>query len=440
MHEKRLPHLPLAAAALCACMSAQAEYQSPDGNFRMSGFGTIGVVHSSTNDVDFVYPGQAGGAGTTPNTSPDTKIALQGSYRVTSTVSLTSQIMTKYDAYASYEPKIDWLFAKWQVLPAVAVRAGRMGAPFFMISDFRDVGYANTPARPPLDVYSQVPVSQFEGADIAYQFALASTTMNASVYYGNSKSDYSIGLRKTGDPFLLANSPTLQPSSFELKNLLGVNLSAEFDNGLTLRLGHSQSQLSVSSPGIAGTQALAAATGSPSLINAVNAMLKNDDGRRAVFDGIGLTYDQGDWVASAEYTKKHAQNFVADTTGWYVSCGYRIGKLTPYGGLSRLKVDDTNTSNPLTALLTDPGIAGAISRNLQGVLNSQTVSQRTTTLGIRWDAQSNMALKAQLDHITKPAGAYGLFYAKDSGSAQAASFFTNSRRVNVLSVSMDFVF
>ncbi len=191
MSEKKLRRLPLAAAALVTCMSAQADYQSPDGNFRMSGFGTVGAVHSSTNDVKFNYPGQGGGAGTAWNTSPDSKLAVQGSYKITPSVSATVQVMSKYDAYGSYEPKVDWAFAKWQALPSLTVRGGRMGAPFFMISDFRDVGYANTPIRPPLDVYGQVPVSQFEGADATYQWALgSSTTVNATVFAGDAASKH----------------------------------------------------------------------------------------------------------------------------------------------------------------------------------------------------------------------------------------------------------
>ena len=56
--------------------------------------------------------------------------------------------MTKYDAEGEYIPTFEWAFLKWQALPSLYVRAGRMGAPFFMISDFRDVGYANTTVRP----------------------------------------------------------------------------------------------------------------------------------------------------------------------------------------------------------------------------------------------------------------------------------------------------
>ncbi|MGM3021133.1 hypothetical protein ACS2UM_27095, partial [Bacillus cereus group sp. BC317] len=84
---------------------------------------------------------------------PDSKVAIQGTQTFTNTVSATAQIMTKYDAEGDYIPKFEWAFAKWQAMPGLNIRAGRMGAPYFMISDFRDVGYANTPVRPNLDVY-----------------------------------------------------------------------------------------------------------------------------------------------------------------------------------------------------------------------------------------------------------------------------------------------
>jgi hypothetical protein len=81
MSEKKLRHLPLAAAALVACVSAQAEYQSPDGKFRLSGFGTIGVVRNGTDDAEFNYPGQLGGATKRASLNPDSKIAVQGTYK-----------------------------------------------------------------------------------------------------------------------------------------------------------------------------------------------------------------------------------------------------------------------------------------------------------------------------------------------------------------------
>lgn len=461
MSVNKLRRLPLAAAALIACVSAQAEYQSPDGNFRLSGFGTLGAVHTSTNDVDFNYPGQGGGAGTTPNINPDSKVAVQGTYKFTPTISATTQIMTKYDAESQYVPTVDWIFAKWQALPSLNFRAGRMGAPFFMISDFRNVGYANTTVRPNLDVYGQVPTDQFEGADATYQFNLASTTFNATVFLGDSKADYTSAFRK--------GATVLGPSTFQLKKLKGLNLTAEMDNGLTLRAGYSKSKITVSSDSVnnllASGASLSAVTASTPVVGpgyqafnalgatitaATNAALLTQD-KDISFLGFGATYDQGDWIISGEYTKRRSNSFIADTTGWYTNVGYRVAKFTPYVGFSKLTVNSANvTATTVVApVLSGPGAAynatlagyaAAANSGIKGVLDVQKLAQRTITVGSRWDVMANMALKVQWDQVHKPADSWGLFFTKDPSTAQAQSFLNNRRKVNVLSVSMDVVF
>lgn len=461
MSEKKLRRLPLAAAALVACMSAQADYQSPDGNFRMSGFGTLGAVHTSTNDVYFNYPGQGGGAGTTPDFSPDSKLAVQGTYKFSPTISATTQIMTRYDANSQYIPTVDWAFAKWQALPALSVRAGKMGAPFFMVSDFRNVGYANTTVRPNLDVYGQVPTDQFEGADATYQYALGSTTLNATFYAGDSSADYMSAFRSGGRE--------LGPSNFRLKKLKGLNLTAEMDNGLTLRAGYSKSKISLTSDSVNALLAtgatLSAVNASTPVIGAAypafnsigaqitsstNAALVTDD-KDISFVGFGATYDQDNWIISGEYTKRRSNSFIADTTGWYANVGYRVGKFTPYLGFSKLSVNSANTSlTPVVApVLSGPGAAfnttlatyaGQGNAGIQSVLNVQKLDQRTITLGSRWDVLPNVALKAQWDQIHKPADSWGLFFTKDPSAATEQSFLNSRRTVNVLSVSMDFVF
>ena len=58
-----------------------------------------------------------------------------------------------------------------------------------MISDFRDVGFANTPVRPNLDVYGQVPVSSFEGIDATYQTNVGSMTLTSTIWAGDAKTN-----------------------------------------------------------------------------------------------------------------------------------------------------------------------------------------------------------------------------------------------------------
>jgi len=483
MSVNKLRRLPLAAAALVACVSAQAEYQSPDGNFRMSGFGTLGAVRTSTDDALYSYPGQGGGATKHGSLDPDSKIAVQGTYKFAPTVSATTQVMTKYDAEGQYAPNVEWAFAKWQATPGLNFRAGRMGAPMFMVSDFRDVGYANTTVRPPLDVYGQVPISHFDGADVSYQLNLGSSTITATLWGGDASASY-------------ASSTSQPPVDVIIKRQVGLNLQAELSEGLSLRLGRSQGKLTIKSATAdaltagAGTSGLSAPVpnsglpklvagasngafvnaGGPAVASAATAALAqlsqvqdllNPESVQASFTGIGLAYDQDNWVGSLEYTKRKTKSYIADTTGWYTTIGYRVNKYTPYVGFSKI-TSDRRATNPLTptSLHTSSLIAntggtsspfydGAASADagmakeyggINAVLGTQKQDEKTITLGVRWDATSSMAVKAQFDRVRKPADSNGMFLIADPYQASAQAFQNESRSVNVLTLSVDFVF
>ncbi len=427
----RFVRLPVTLAVLAACATAHADYTSPDGQFRLSGFGTLGASRSSTNDALFNYPGQGGGADKKASLNPDSKIALQGTYKFTPSLSATAQLMMKYDAEGEYVPNPEWVFAKWQPASGLSLRAGRMGAPFFMVSDFRDVGYANTTVRPNLDVYGQVPVSYFDGADAAYQMDVGSVTVTSTVWAGNAKSDFASALRRNG--------AAVPPTEVRIDNAVGLNVLAELSSGYALRVGHMQGKLTTKSAlaqqlinGVSPALAGPAAAIAQSVIDAVTT-----DDTRATFSGIGLTVDRDNVVAAAEFTKRKVKKgYIADTTGWYVLGGYRIGAFLPYVSFSKLKVDDPNAAMPAGA----DGFGAEVVGGVQGILNTQKISQRTTSVGVRWDVMRNVALKAQYDRVSKPANSNGLFLVADPATASGQSFLNNKKDVNVFTVSMDFVF
>lgn len=443
MSDKTLQRLPLALAALLACASAHADFTSADGKARLSGFGTLGVSRTSTDDALFNYPGQGGGVDKQMGLEPDTKIGVQGSYKFTDTVSGTAQVLTKYRASGQYQPEFEWAFAKWQALPSLSVRGGRIGAPYFMISDFRDVGYANTAIRPPLDVYGQVPVSSFDGADVSYQTELAGANVTATLWGGNSRAEFSSSLTSNGS--------AVDPSVIKVKNSLGLNLQAELDNGLTVRLGHAGGALSVEST-VADQIIGGARTNfggiAPNDVAAIANTLTTE-GARASFSGIGLAYDQNNVVLATEFTKRKVKKgYIPSTTGWYVLGGYRFGNILPYVIVSKIKVDDPNATTPSTPTVTAAAGGGSVGARtllggMQAVLNSQKLEQRTLSVGARWDVSRSMALKAQFDRVTKPAGSNGLFLVPDLGADLArgnSSFLNTKKNINVISLAVDFVF
>lgn len=424
MSDKTLQRLPLALAALLACASAQADFVSADGKARLSGFGTLGVSRTSTDDALFNYPGQGGGVDKQMGLEPDTKLGVQGSYKFTDTLSGTAQVLTKYRANGSYQPEFEWAYAKWQALPSLSLRGGRMGAPFFMISDFRDVGYANTAIRPPLEVYGQVPVSSVDGADVSYQTNLGGTTVTGTLWGGASRNEFASALRSTSQ----LGTTSVDPVEIRLKKMIGLNLQAEFDGGYTLRLGHMQSRLTVNSNSI--NSLIAASGGLRPFV--VDALLTEDT--KATFTGLGASMDRDNIVLATEFTKRRiSKGSVADTTGWYVLGGYRFGNFLPYVVVSKLKIDDLNNTVPAQLA------ASATVRN--GVLalqSTQYLAQRTTAVGVRWDAFRNAAVKVQFDRISKPANSNGLFLVENPVTDTA--FQQSKKNINVISLAVDFVF
>jgi hypothetical protein len=203
-----------------------------------------------------------------------------------------------------------------------------------MISDFRDVGYANTAIRPPLDVYGQVPVSSFDGADVSCQAELMGANITSTIWGGNSRNEFASSLR--------SGSSEVEPSVVKIKNTLGLNLQAEFENGLTVRAGHAGGALTVESA--TATQIIGAAgqlAASPTLIGlglgpslAIDAAAASNalttKGARASFSGIGVAYDQNNIVLASEFTKRKAKKgYIASTTGWYVLGGIALAMSCP---------------------------------------------------------------------------------------------------------------
>lgn len=451
MSDKTLQRLPLALAAMLTCLSAHADFTSEDGRARLSGFGTLGVARTNTDDALLNYPGQGGGVDKQMGLEPDTKVGVQGSYKFTNTFSGTAQVLTKYRASGQYQPEFEWAFAKWQAMPSLALRGGRIGAPYFMISDFRDVGYANTAIRPPLDVYGQVPVSSFDGADITYQTQWFGANVSSTLWGGNSRNEFASSLRSTGATGAVTE---VEPSVLKIKNTLGLNLQAEFDNGLTVRVGHAggavTAESSVSDQIIGGARTNFGGA-APNDVAAIANTLTTE-GARASFRGIGVAYDQNNIVLASEFTKRKVKKgYIPSTTGWYVLGGYRFGNFLPYVIVSKLKVDDPNATMPstptLTALSALNNATGVGARSVlggtQAVLNSQKIEQKTLSIGARWDVARSIALKAQYDRVTKPAGSNGLFLVPNLAADLAkgnSSFLNTKKNINVISLAVDFVF
>jgi hypothetical protein len=407
---KNLRPLTLSVMVLCAA-NAQAQSALQEPSLSFSGFGTVGAVRTNTDDGIYLTDiRQKRGATTKASFDVDSKLGLQLTAAFGPSFSITGQMQVKPDAEGRWVPSAQWLFGKVRLgSSGFTARVGRIGAPFFMVSDYRDVGYANLWVRPPVDVYSQVPFNNIDGADLLYQGTMGETIINAQLMTGTSKSE----LAGTGD--------------WSLKRFVGLNVSAEY-GPVTLRAGHIRSRISAVDEGLSGLYQALNAVGSQPGLGAV-AQLASDltpiASKVVTFDGVGASLDWKDLLVIAELTRRRVDNFVAETTGWYTTFGYRVGKWTPYVTFSRLRQDSPTSTDAFPPI---PQLAG-----LSAAVNTQiaSVSQKSTSIGFRWDAAKNIAVKGQFERIDVTA---------QGNNYRGQQPGLSSKPVNAATVLVDFVF
>ncbi|KPF42470.1 hypothetical protein D621_20735 [beta proteobacterium AAP51] len=393
----------LTSLALLAHASAPALAQGPD--FRFSGFGTVGVVQVDQPGIEFRQTGQTSGAGESLSFKPDSRLGVQLDGSFNPTFSATLQVLAKHSGEGDDQPRVEWAFAKAKLGHGFTLRAGRIGAPFFAVSDFREVGYANTWLRTPSDVYGQIFLRTFDGADLLYAGDVAGVPVTAQLIAGNTTAAFT-------------------RTDIDFKNQVGVNLTAEVADGVTLRLGQINGKLTVQS----ATMRQLAAVLRTTPFGSVGDQIECTD-RKASFGGVGVSVERGNWVGSAEYTERKTACYVPDTSGWHVMAGYRFGAFTPYAVVSELRLTNSNVVNNIprnvNATLT------TLALTVDGLLDGVATRQATQAVGVRWDAYRNIAVKAQYERVDTKGG-YGLF--GNVGGPRPTD------PVQVLSLAVDFIF
>jgi len=325
--------------------------------FSLSGFGTLGVVHSSDDQADYVANGmQPKGAGFTDSWSatPDSKLGIQVSAQFTDRLSAVVQAVSQYQADGTYKPDLEWANIKFQVTSEFDVRAGRIVLPTFMYSDSVNVGYALPYVRIPLEIYGELPVDNSDGVDGSYRFHVGDVTNSTQVYAGRF------------------HSSTPHGGYYNLRDLYGIVDALEYE-ALTVHLSYQTLRYDLS---VAG---LVLASDPQSLVN------------------IGASYDPATWFVLGEWIRQ-----VDDAGGlyysWYAMSGLRFGKFTPYADYARA----------------DRAHAGTFG-------GPPFLNQDTSTIGLRWDFISNFDCKLQFDHTKLHGGSNTFFINQQPGFREAGT-------------------
>jgi hypothetical protein len=419
------------AAAMVAALYASGACAVDIGgvDFSLSGFGTLGIVHSSEAQADFVGSFfQPNGAGFTHRWSAgvDSKLGLQMDAHFNDRFSAVVQVVAQHQYDNHYWPDLEWANLKYQFSPDVSVRVGRTVSPFFMVSDSGLVGYTLPWVRPPLEFYGLLPLNHTDGIDATYRFRLNEVTSSIRASYGQFTTNTTGG------------------GEARATHLFNISDTLEYGPG-ALRFGYLSSRVSIRNPGLdalfAGFvqfgQTLSTipglqATGARALALADRYRVSNAPYSIIT---VGASLDPGRWMLMTEWGKGDASAAASNATAWYATGGYRIGAFTPFVTLAQLESDKPSEPGiSITGLPTPLAeAAGALNGGLDAVLNAFAASQRSVSAGVRWDFMRSAALKLQYDFLHLDAGSNGRLINVQPG-------FQPGSDLTLFNATIDFVF
>jgi hypothetical protein len=382
--------------------------------FSFAGFGTLGAVHSSEKKADFgatVLVPNGAGYSRPWSANVDSRIGAQLTANFTPQVSAVVQVVSEQRYDNTYTPTVEWANVKYQFTPDFSVRVGRIVLPVFLVSDYRKLSYANPWVRPPVDLYSLIPISNSDGVDASYRVQVGELTNTVQAAHGYNKTKLPDG------------------STSLAKDTWGVSYTAEY-GAAAMHATYHRTKLTLDAvkPLFDGFRQFGA--------QGVALAEKYDvNNRPFTFIGIGARYDPGGWFVMGEWGLTDFNSALGKRTAWYASSGYRLGQFTPYLTFAQAKVQ-SNTFDPgLTVTALPPFLAGpatGLNAGLNTLLGSAPV-QKTLSVGTRWDFAKNTALKVQFDHTRIGAGSPGTLINRQPD-------FESGGKVNVFSATLDFVF
>jgi hypothetical protein len=415
---KSITSLLTATSLLLSAMTVFAQDAYP--NFTVKGFGTLGASGTDTDQIGFRRDNkQTTGVSNNWGFGTDSRLGLQLDADINKSWHATAQWVARNNTGDFFEQNLDWAFLRWRPVAVdnLDIRVGRLGFDVFMLSEYRNVGYAYLWIHPPHAFYGGLPVYHFDGADIAKKFAIGEGTMTIKAFGGHSFIQVPVGISDSADQGLTA---------------AGGKVAYEYGNW-NVRIGYNYSH---NNNELSPFQPILSALNSPP-INAVwpdarsLAQQITSNNKVVHFSSIGLAYDDGSWLAQMEASYVNTNLHVYPTVAsGYFSMGRHFGKLTLYSlfGISGTLNNHVAISNPLAPI---PAIIG-LQNAADQLLNNNGVDEKSVSLGLRWDVSEHVDIKTQLSHYWLGGIGATLWLKPASGPTPDS--------VNVWSVGMDFVF
>lgn len=394
----------LVLAGLVVLFVARPAVAESDSAFSLQGFGTFGLARTTSDDVEFVRDlSQPRGIKKDWSALIDSVLGVQAAWRVNPQLEAVVQANSRYRYDKTFTPSLAWAYVKYDPMPNLSLRAGRLGTEFFMMADSRWVGYSFLTVRPPGDFFWYLPFYSIHGADAAITIPLGETVLRGKVLYGHSDGQIPLA----NEQWDIAGSP-----------MVGGYLEYQYGSWLA-RASYANILFKHDLP-----YAQVLKQQFNILLNQAQSDFLVARNTRSHYYSFGVVFDQGPWQAQLMLNHiDQGSNAFESSDGGYALVGYRIAEATPYLGYSWVN------SRAKARLITGNLSVDAVTNYVMG---DSHADQKTTFVGVRWDVMRNVAVKAQWDGIQGDPKTY-FPYRQEIRSRWDGS-------MDVFSLTLDFVF
>lgn len=330
----------------------------------ISGYASFKAISNSNKDDVAYYNGLAAGDHINFD-SRESNLGLQFSTEINSKMDMTV-VMSARGGAQKYNFETEWAYLNYKMNDDLSLRIGKVKGPFYMVSDYKDVGYAYPWVTPPEEVYSTNPIRSVNGIDFVYQKSVNDVSYLGEIYYGSGTNTAFVPTKGLlGDAFAGFGMPAASAAqflnaelSFETYNMLGFNASVSYE-GISFRAGYFNTKVAVGG-------------------------LTDLDGS---FGGVGMTIDKNNFVVYAEYiVRDTGPELIAmfpDQEAAYITAGYRMGDYLPY--VTVATIDEGTDASPYA------------------------LKQDSTAIGLRMEVADSASLKFEAAQKKVAAGDFGLY-------------------------------
>jgi hypothetical protein len=313
----------------------------------------------------------------TSSFSPYSKVGGQITY-YNDKYKYTAQAIT-YKNHGEYEAKLTWLNVNYEYNKNISYRIGRMQTYLLMHADSQNIDYVHTMVHPPLEVYRIVALEHYDALEVSYKNNI------------NDRYNYNITITPFGHAKENINTKHNVEEELELENIKSIKFNLTNDDNFEARFSYSYM--------------LSTLPDSPELKSVTNTLKNyNNDVSRFSYEKkdttiltLGLNYSYNQYIINSEISQYETDSMNPDTLAYYLMLGYNHNQFTPYIAYS----SSNNKEEHFTASnINAPDAQSQYAKNLlNDFLYLTNYTQKTKSIGLRYDIKPGLAFKTQIDKI-----------------------------------------